>query len=541
MKEHKFKALYLFCGIGGGALGFQQAREEYKGIQGQFETICGIDCDPEICKDFENITGSRAVQMDLFDRKQYKAFHGVEPLAGWKEATHIDIRNACRGQAPDIIFTSPPCKGFSGLLPEKSAKSEKYQALNQLVIRGLFLTLEAFRDNLPALILLENVPRIKTRGKDLLHQVKTMLMSYGYIFNEGYHDCGEVGGLAQHRKRYLLICRNPKKIPGFLYQPPIRRVKAIGEVLEHLPMPDDKSAGPMHRLPHLQWKTWVRLALIPAGGDWRDLERNCYANIYQVININQPCTAVTGANRPNNGAVSIADPRIENVQGYGNKYKIIKWNESAGTITGSRIGSGAPMVADARKAKWRNGWKLTGAIGKINKWDEPTDVVLGHSNVRGNGACSVADPRLKCKPRSGTLGVMEWDKPGKTVVGNADISKGCAAVADPRIPKETECGVFVIEALDGTWHRPLTTLELAALQGFPIKFSDGQPFKLTGNSDAKWRERIGNAVPVQAATAIASQMLMAMLPTIKHEIVLGSTQIWVQPINKGIRQIDIVS
>ena len=529
--EHAYKALYLFCGIGGGALGFQQAQEEYKGIYGKFETICGIDCDPEVCKDFENITGSRAVQMDLFSRKQYIDFHGEEPPEGWKEATHIDIIRACKGQVPDIIFLSPPCKGYSGLLPEKNAKSEKYQALNQLVVRAMFLILEAFKDNLPPLILLENVPRIKTRGKALLHQVRTMLMSYGYQFTEGYHDCGEIGGLAQHRKRYLLICRNPKKIPGFVYQPPQRRVKAIGEVIGALPMPDNEDSGPMHRLPRLQWKTWVRLALIPAGGDWRDLERECYANLYQVVSMNGPSTAITGAMRPNNGALSTADPRLDKVQGYGNKYKIVKWTEPSDTITGSRIGSGATLITDPRLSQ-RN--KRYPGLYKIIKWNEASSTVIGQTDLQC-GALSIEDTRLKCKPRSGTMGVMKWDEAGKTVVGNSDIHKGCVSIADPRIPNECERGVFIIEALDGTWHRPLTTLELAVLQGFPTKLRNGTALKLTGNSDAKWRERIGNAVPVQAAQAVAETMLRAMLPVLKQEIVLGWTPIWVQTESERIQ------
>lgn len=388
--NHKFKGFYLFPGIGGGALGFQQAREEYKGTTGEIETICGIDVDPEACADFEKITGARGVQMDLFDRKQYTAFHGKQPPEGWKEVTHLDIKKACKGVNPDIMFTSPPCKGFSGLLPEESAKSEKYQALNQLVIRGLFLSMEAFRDDLPALVLLENVPRITTRGADLLHQVRTLLMSYGYVFSEGYHDCGEIGGLAQHRKRFLLIARNPKKINWFVYGPPVQRVKAIGEVLEKLPMPDNPAAGQMHRLPRLQWKTWVRLALIPSGGDWRDLEKKCYANLYQIVPWDEASSAITGANRPNNGAVSIADPRIENVQGYGNKYKVTEWEEASPTITGSRIGSGAPMVADIRLNERKRRYP---GLFKVIPWDEPASTIIGQTDLQC-GALSVADNRV---------------------------------------------------------------------------------------------------------------------------------------------------
>lgn len=260
--KHKFKALYLFCGIGGGALGFQEAEEEYKGIEGSFETICGIDCDPEACQDFQYITGSRAECMDLFSREQYISFHGKEPYADWREVTAADIKRVCDGEYPDVVFTSPPCKG-------------------------------------------------------LLDEIKKVLKQYGYAFSDGYHDCGEIGDLAQHRKRYLLICRNVKKLQGFVYEPPVQRVKAIGEVLEELPMPDDINMSSMHRLPRLQWKTWVRLALIPAGGDWRDLENNlsndAKANLYRIQSFHEAGSCITGAVGPSNGATCIADPRIENV------------------------------------------------------------------------------------------------------------------------------------------------------------------------------------------------------------------------------------
>lgn len=566
--EHKFKALYLFCGIGGGALGFQESKEEYKGISGSFETICGIDCDPEICEDFEYITGSRAECMDLFNREQYISFHGEEPPKDWGEVTSEDIKEICRGQYPDVVFTSPPCKGFSGLLPEKNAKSEKYQALNKLTIRGIKLICEAFEDNLPSLILLENVPRITTRGKDLILEIKNVLKQYGYAFSDGYHDCGEIGGLAQHRRRYLLICRNTKKLQGFVYQPPINRVKAIGEVLEELPLPGDESMGEMHRIPRLAWKTWVRLALIPAGGDWRDLNNLGYeprAGAFKIIPWEQPSSTITGATKgvgQSNGASAVADPRIENVQGFGNKYQVIEWNEPCSTVTGSRIGSGAPMVADVRLNERKQRYP---GLYKVNEWNEPASTIIGQKDIQcgalsvndprfknrhtshfkvvpweeasgtvtgashvANGLISVQDIRYKCTQRAGTMEVMEWEKSAKTIT-SAGIYSGAAAVADPRIPKENENGVWIIISTDGTWHRPLTTLELAALQGFPVKIS-GQPLKLSGKSDSKWRERIGNAVPVGSATAIAETMLRAMLPQLKNEIALGWTQIWVEPL-----------
>lgn len=138
----EFKILHILSGLGGAALGFQQATTEWRGIRGRFRTIGGIDCDEEACEDFENLTGARAIQMDLFTRSDYMAYHGKEPPPRWKEVIPWDLREAVR-ETPDVIFLSPPCKGFSSLLPQKAAASEKYQALNHLVTRGLFLVMEA--------------------------------------------------------------------------------------------------------------------------------------------------------------------------------------------------------------------------------------------------------------------------------------------------------------------------------------------------------------------------------------------------------------
>ncbi|CAJ1000999.1 DNA cytosine methyltransferase [Brevibacillus aydinogluensis] len=573
-----FTSLHLFCGIGGGALGFQQAREEWRGVVGRIETLAGIDCDPEACADFERITGAPAVQMDLFSRQQYIDFHGQEPPAEWREATPDDIWKATGGQAPDIVFTSPPCKGFSGLLPEKSAKTKKYQALNQLTVRGMQLCLEAFQDDLPALFLLENVPRIKTRGDRLLKEIKRLLTKYGYVFQDESHDCGEIGGLAQHRKRYLLIARNPQKLPNFVYKPPVRRVRAIGEVLGPLPLPDDPAGGKMHRLPRLQWKTWVRLALIPAGGDWQDLEKiewenyriqyeprkgamavgewdqpsgavtgaagfgrsngtqavadprltleNMFPSGYGVQEWDKPAQTIRAAGRIMNAPVSIADPRTGFKEGtHGAIYRVLRFDEPANTVTGAaRPNNGAPCIADPR---------LGVAKGYTNKrqvldWEGPASTVTGTPDIQ-SGAQSIADPRLGCAPRSGTLGVQRWDEPAKTVIGSGDIHAGAAAVADPRIPDDSERGVWVIIAEDGTWHRPLTTYELAMLQGFPTHLTDGTPFELVGNNDAKWRERIGNAVPPATAQAIAETMLRSLLAAQDGTWLMAAEEIWVAP------------
>ena len=484
-----FGVLHLFAGIGGGALGFQQAVEEWRGIRGRFTTLAGIDVDPEAVADFRTLTGAPGVQMDLFDRRQYEDFHGKLPPAGWREAAPEDIRRVCGGIPPDVIFLSPPCKGFSGLLPAARSQGRKYQALNGLVARGMFLVLEAFPGERPGLILLENVPRITSRGVDLLADVKRLLAAYGYVFHEGYHDCGELGGLAQHRRRYLLIARHPGKVPSFVYRPPKRRVRASGEVLGPLPLPDDPGGGPMHRLPRLQWRTWVRLALIPAGEDWRALERKR--------------------------------------EWFDGAYKIVPWDASAGTVTtGGGPSCGGLSVADPRL-----GYRPRRGAYRIVRWDEPSTTVIGSAAVRGsNGAAAIADPRLGCAPRNGSYGVIAWDAPAKTVLGVGDVHSGSAAVADPRVPDWTARPnpPPLIVAEDGTWHRPLTTLELAVLQGFPA-FVGGQPLHLVGNADSRWRGRIGNAIPPPAAREWGATILRSLLANLRGACALSGEGIWVAP------------
>nr|WP_215890065.1 DNA cytosine methyltransferase [Acidithiobacillus ferrooxidans] len=96
------------------------------------------------------------------------------------------------------------------------------------------------------------------------------------------------------------------------------------------------------------------------------------------------------------------------------------------------------------------------------------------------------------------------------------------------MPAQSAKLVAVIRALDGTWHRPFTTLELAALQGL---VDPEDHLELEGLSDSAWRERIGNAVPPPAAQAIAEVMGQTLLLSWAGEtFVLNAMPIWVRPV-----------
>lgn len=659
IEEKEIRHFHLFAGLGGGAKGFNRGRAELNGLRARYRCIGGVDVSPAAIRDFNRLSGVKGTVLDMFDREQYRAFHGQEPPAHWKEATPDDIRRAAGNEHPHIVFLSAPCKGFSGLLSESRSKENKYQALNRLTTRGIFLMLEAFRDDLPEFILFENVPRIVTRGRKLLDQITSLLNHYGYAVAENFHDCGEIGGLHQSRKRFLLVARNVDKVPPFLYQPEKHNLRPVGELLEKLPMPGDlKRGGAMHNVPNLQWKTWVRLAFVEAGSDWRSLNKlnvkdgkladylllpELRNGVYGVHRWDEPSTTVTTKYQPSTGAFSVADPRAaskvfsghgvaawdgamgtvggeswptngqyavadprhrENTfgalsvdqwtepvgtvtgqragnglfisdprSGFGpnthkNVFRVVKWDEASGTIDGQHSPSnGAACVADPRHlgpAKFNDRYRvvnydepakaITGATGigqciadprwansqgehsgkyHVTGWDETTKTITGIDRI-GSGALCVADPRAMSREKGdnyltgGHYGVVGWDQPSYSVSGAANHDNGWWNVADPRMPGDSDKLVAVIRSMDGTWHRPFTTLELAALQSL---VDPEDLFDLDGESDAAKRERIGNAVPPIAAQAIADLMGQTLLMTWSGQTFsLSAQSIWVRPL-----------
>ncbi|MGE6778310.1 DNA cytosine methyltransferase [Vreelandella titanicae] len=449
-----------------------------------------------------------------------------------------------------MIFLSAPCKGFSGLLSQTRSTTPKYQALNKLTLRGMWLALEAFADDPPELIIFENVPRIANRGRPLLDKITSMLEHYGYHVAETTHDCGELGGLAQSRKRFLLVARHAEKVPPFLYEPVKRPLRAVGDVLGDMPMPGDELAGAMHRIPRLQWKTWVRLAFVEAGSDWRSLNKlaveDGYLSDYLIVpeyrsgymgvnHWHEPMGTVAGRSTPTNGAFSIADPRFNQSAKWkdGQAYGVRRWDSPTGAITGQQSpGQGAFSVADPRRKGPTYGKYA------ITSWDKSSGTVISGSTT-GQGAFGVADPRPNLTRKKGDhyltaghYGVVPWQSGCGAVSAFAGHDNGKWSVADPRLPEANDKVVAVIRALDGTWHRPFTTLELAALQGL---VDPGEYFELQGLSDSAWRERIGNAVPPDAAEAIGGVMGTTLLLAWSGEtFALGATPIWVRQVAAGL-------
>ncbi|WP_338799519.1 DNA cytosine methyltransferase [Pseudomonas monteilii] len=586
--KKKLTHFHFCCGLGGGAKGFNRAKPIVGNMQAEWECIGGVDVDPAGLADFERLSGVKGTLIDLFTRDQYIRFHGKEPPPGWREATPEDIRRAAGGRRPDAVFISSPCKGASGLLSESMSMTPKYQALNELTLRCIWLFGEAWRDDPVPLLVFENVPRLASRGRHLLDQIGALLSHFGYAVAETTHDCGVIGGLAQSRKRFLLVARHVEKVPPFLYEPEKKSLRAVGDILGRMPLAGDiEQAGPMHRVPALQWKTWVRLALVEAGKDWRSLNelaiedgylrdliivpqfRDGFLGVhdwqeaagtvaarsgptngkfsvadprakagalqyqqYGVRRWQDTSGAVIGVKSPGQGTFSVADPRPSGVR-HNNVYRIVKMDTHAGTVTGGQSPSaGGQCIADPRREGKGFGKYL------VTPYTSSAGTVIAGSTT-GQGAFAVQDPRPGMRRTKGDAyltgghyGVVPWTGQAGAVSASAMHDNGRWSVADPRLPEANDRLTCIIESLDGTWHRPFTTLELAALQSL---VEPEEQLELDGLSDQAWRERIGNAVPPKAAEAIAHVMGTTLLLAAQGEtFMLSSMPIWVRPVAVGL-------
>jgi hypothetical protein len=239
------------------------------------------------------------------------------------------------------------------------------------------------------------------------------------------------------------------------------------------------------------------------------------------------------------------------------KYKVTPWHDASRAVIGaSTTGDGAFAVADPRGGKPAD--QLHGKY-PVESWDAASRAVIAG---RDQGAFAVADPRAQMGTdgkRShyqtcGHYGVVPWTDPSGSVTAQLGHDNGRGNVADPRegqlqsdyvasvpLPAAKDRLVCRIVSLDETWHRPFTTLELAALQSIvdpeeAFECRDGlwlarEGFDLAATSDATKREWIGNAVPSAASTAMATTIgETLLLAGMGETFTLSTREIWVKPL-----------
>jgi site-specific DNA-cytosine methylase len=277
-----------------------------------------------------------------------------------------------------------------------------------------------------------------------------------------------------------------------------------------------------------------------------------FASKYVLLAWDQEARTVTGASRVGSGAQSVADVRIEAFRG---AWGVLSPSEPSGTITGNaRHSTGTFSIADsALLVKTANPC----CYGVLSP-GEASHTVTGTSGP-GNGPFSIAEERggahkiaLGCEPHAGAYWVVSLRQAIGTITASACIDNGAFAVADERFPdaapqlwierldkaprlwagydakgqvKRGKKAPLVILAEDGTWHRPLTTLELAVLQGLPWMHR-GRPLNFGGGSTEQ-RKAVGNMIPPPVAMAMGSQMLLALVAADAGAFFLDSAGGWV--------------
>jgi site-specific DNA-cytosine methylase len=414
LAERLFTAVFLFAGLGAGARGFLDAFVSLRNLAARVRSLGGVDVDPIACRNFQRLTGSVCHERDI------------------GKMTAADLRALFGDVAPDVVFMSAPCQGFSGLISDEKSQAKKYQELNRLAVHGVALVTEAWGREGPGLILFENVPRIASkRGEHLLKDIRRLLRAAGYVLHEGTHNCGEIGNLAQSRERFLLVARHSRKVPVFLYQPPRQPLRPCGDVIEQLPLPGDASSGRLHRMPEISLRTWLRLAAIRPGKDWRDLStldgeaRPAWAR-YAVTPFSDPTGAVAGSGT--NSTWGVADVRVAGSTWRADALGVVTTAEPFGTITGRHCPTnGAFSLADVRvDGSWHRG-----VFGVVDGCD-PFGTITGTLGP-SHGAFTYADVRVSPRGHGMHWRVLGLQQHAPTVTGTTDIQAGAPSVADLRV------------------------------------------------------------------------------------------------------------
>ena len=129
------------------------------------------------------------------------------------------------------------------------------------------------------------------------------------------------------------------------------------------------------------------------------------------------------------------------------------------------------------------------------------------------------------------MGVVAWEGPSPAVIASLDVYAGQAAIEDRRVNihhwPEWFPDFFILSPWNA-WHRPLTELEMAALQSFEPFDEAGNPFYLEGTRKDR-RAGIGNAVPPDAAMAYAD----ALAPTLITAMLLPEVFL-LSPTGEGV-------
>ncbi len=123
--KSEIRHFHLFCGLGGGAAGFNRGHARVGSLEARFRCIGGVDSDPAAISDFERLAGVPGTVLDLFSREQYTAFHGHEPPSDWRETDRLAAQIIAEDDTWHRPFTTLELAALQGLVdPEEHLELE---------------------------------------------------------------------------------------------------------------------------------------------------------------------------------------------------------------------------------------------------------------------------------------------------------------------------------------------------------------------------------------------------------------------------------
>lgn len=283
-----------------------------------------------------------------------------------------------------------------------------------------------------------------------------------------------------------------------------------------------------------------------------------------------PSGTVTSNARVATGPFSVAAPipvdLVPNAVCFPSAYGVLDKGKPSSTVksTSCSVGNGAYAVADDVPGEGPlspirlelNCAPHAGAYG-VQRFEDPAKTVLAHGNI-DNTVASVADPRevpryviLSCAQVeqivSGEIpvpfAIVDPRNIGDPLAIVDDLTKPAYRIvrstsAKGKIVEKREPVTVVLVSRDGTWHRELTTAELAVLQHFPFMHK-GAPLDF-GGGVTEQRGVIGNAIPAGVMEAVFGQIIISSLASQQSFFLAPSDwDVWVQGLrDEGYEIID---
>ncbi len=237
MRQPRFLAVDFFCGAGGTTRGLLDA-DGY--------VICGIDFDSSyrstyVSNNKNSSLDGRRVRFLSFDMFPYtEAYPQGQQQEVWDELNSLVplYRELAHG-VPLLFVICAPCQSFTKfvqrrLTPARSENRDRDQNLLSQTVRFI----KRFK---PEMVISENVAGIRSgKYKQVWYDFEKALRDLGYAVGED-RICASRFGVAQFRRRSVMLALRPKNTEGSVFDLPIPECDpnapevSAKDAIDHLP------------------------------------------------------------------------------------------------------------------------------------------------------------------------------------------------------------------------------------------------------------------------------------------------------------------